>query len=248
MKLLFSKINTLVSLFQFLIFQKFSLFSILIFSVCLIVSCSSMGNGADEKDNYFNWESQQASKSWGKEPLKLETMFGFRLRMSKLEYESTFDSLILVGLANEKRQIRFGDTFDEYFEVEPHYHNDSLFQIDFEIQPTLTNADTIIRVVDMLAVIEKLYTNINIKKSDTAYDSGKKEVFFYEDAYGWVDNNRLIKVYRRVFPNIILMRGLFDNVEFIDLAVKMRHEASSLNQEITNIDSVRINKLNNINK
>jgi hypothetical protein len=168
--------------------------------------------------------------------------------MSKLEYESTFDSLILVGLANEKRQIRFGDTFDEYFEVEPHYQNDSLFQIDFEIQPTLTNADTIIRAVDMLAVIEELYTNINVKKSDTTFDSEHKKILFYEDAYGWVDNNRLIKVYRRVFPDIILMRGEFDNVEFIDLAIKMRHEESLIKKEITNIDTVRINKLKNINK
>ena len=247
MKLLFSKIKIIVSLFQGLINTKYILFVILVFSVCLTMGCSSIINGADEKDTYFNWERQQASKSWGKEPPKLETMFGFRLRMSKLEYESTFDSLILVGLANEERQIRFGDTFDEYFEVEPHYHNDTLFQIDFQIQPTLTNADTIIRAVNMLTIIEKLYTNINVKKSDTTFDSDHK-IISYVDAYGWVDNNRLIKVYRRVYPDIILLRGEFDNVEFIDLTIKMRHEASLLNQEKTNIDTVRINKLKNISK
>lgn len=215
---------------------------------CLIVGCTLSENSVDEKDTYFTWESQQASKSWGKQPPKLETMFGFRLRMSKLEYETTFDSLILVGMANEKRQIRFGNTFDEYFDVEPHFHNDTIFQIDFEIQPTLTNLDTIIRTVDMRAVIEKLYTDMNIKKTDTTYSSDNKEVIYYEDAYGWLENNRLIKVYRRVFPNSTLLSYDFDDVEFTDLEFEKRYKASLLNQEISNLDTIRTNKLNNINK
>ena len=93
---------------QSLFYSKnlFLFFSVILFlSLFFITGCLNLTKGPDPKDTEFSWESEQVEKSWGKLPLKLESMFGFHLRMSKPEYEKNFDSLILVGLANHKKEI-----------------------------------------------------------------------------------------------------------------------------------------------
>lgn len=229
-------------------FSQFIYFNIYAFFVFLCTGCSSITNSADENDTNFSWEIQQASMSWGKEPLKLETMFGFRLRMSESEYESNFDSLITIGLANNRRQIKFGNTYDEYFELTPVFFNDTLFQLDFKLFPLLTSLDTMTRSVDMLDVIVKLYTDKNVMKTDTTYKSESNNILFYTDAYGWIENNRLIKVYRTVLPNSIIRSYEFRNAEYIDLQLKSRYEVFSNKKVESDLDSVRNDKLMNISK
>jgi len=227
----------------------FLLFSVILFlSLFFNTGCLNLIKGPDPKDTEFSWESEQVEKSWGKLPLKLETMFGFHLRMSKPEYEKNFDSLILVGLANHKKEIRFGDTFEEYFEVKPYFYRDTLFQIDFKVNFALLVSDTAVRSVDMLDIIQKLYPYNSIKKVDTVYSSDPKKILLWTDVYGWIDNNRLIRVYRIQVPESFIRQSEFEDVEFIDLELRSRQLIDKSNQESLNIDMDRANKLKSISK
>ena len=67
------------------------LFFIILFS-CNIIE--------DKTDTEFTKEIATAKKGWGKDTLRLQTMYGFKLRMSKEEYEKHYDSLIKVGITS----------------------------------------------------------------------------------------------------------------------------------------------------
>ena len=227
---------------QGIFFNRFYIFLYMVLSI----GCTGIISGSDPNDTEFQWESNISLSNLDKNPLNLETMFGIRLRMTKSEYNYIFDSLIDIGVSNKNKEIKFGETFEEYFEVKPFFYKDTLYQVNFTIRPWLTSFDNKSRNVDMLDVISKLYTNNSIHKTDTIYKFNTKEVFLYQDVYGWIKTNRLIKVIRRVQLGSPVTNYNFDYAEFSDIQLKKRYDLEISRAEIHKLDSMRDDKLNHI--
>ena len=69
--------------------------------ILLFISILSCNIIDDKSDTNFTKEISAAKKNWVKYILRLQTMYGFKLRMSKSDYEKHFDSLINAGISNK---------------------------------------------------------------------------------------------------------------------------------------------------
>lgn len=213
--------------------MKFVYFIFIVF----VFSCNILENNSDTD---FTKEIASAKKNWGKDSLRLQTMYGFKLRMSKSEYDNHFDSLIEVGIADKSKHIYFNGDYQSIF-VTPQYYNNQLIEIDFSLSDVNfyidTNSVTKTRIEsNMDEIIPKLYGASKFYKERVLYEpSDKSKIFSKSWAYGWFDNNRMIKVSRSHMPSIENAENWrFTSAVFTDLELKEKFE---LNKKI--LDSIR---------
>jgi hypothetical protein len=190
------------------------------FLFIILFSCNLI---EDKTDTEFTKEIAEAKKGWGKDTLRLQTMYGFKLRMSNEEYEKHYDSLINVGISDKSKNIQFnGDA--QSISVQPTFFNNQLIKIDFSLSDFWLFVDTngVTKSgteSNMDVIITKLYRTSRIFKERTIYDpSEKSKIYAKVWAYGWIENNRLIKVSRSFMPSIDKEEDWrYKTAEFIDL-------------------------------
>jgi hypothetical protein len=207
-----------------------------LFFIC-ILSCNII---EDKSDTDFTKEIAAAKKNWGKDSLRLQTMYGFKLRISKSEFDNHFDSLINVGISNKSKEIQFNGDYQS-ISVYPQFYNNQLMEIDFSLSDVNfyvdTNSVSNSRTEsNMDEIIPKLYgVSKFYKERITYYPSDNSKIFSKEWAYGWFDNNRMIKVSRSYLPSIHTEENWrFTSAVFTDLELK---EKFDLNKKIA--DSIR---------
>lgn len=207
-----------------------------LFFVC-ILSCNII---EDKSDTDFKKEIAAAKVNWGKDSLRLQTMYGFKLRMSISEYDNHFDSLIKVGIAEKSKLIFFNGDYQS-ISVSPQFYNNQLMEIDFSLSDVRfyidTNSVTNSRTEsNMDEIIPKLYGASKFFKERVLYEpSDKSKIFSKEWAYGWFEYNRMIKVSRSYMPTIENEENWrFTSAVFTDLEIK---EKFDLNKKIA--DSIR---------
>jgi hypothetical protein len=198
-----------------------------------ILSCNIVD---DKSDTYFTKEIAAAKKNWGKDSLRLQTMYGFKLRMSKSEYEKHFDSLINVGISNKFKEIQFNGDFQS-ISVFPQFYNNLLMEIDFSLSDVRSYLDTNSvpnsrNETNMDEIITKLYGASKVYKEMIMNDpSDNSKISLKKWAYGWIENNRLINVSRIYMPSIDKEENWrFTSAVFTDLELK---EKFDLNKKIT---------------
>ena len=210
------------------------------FLFTILFSCNLI---EDKTDTEFTKEIAEAKKGWGKDTLRLQTMYGFKLRMSKEEYEKHYDSLIKVGISDKNGNIEFnGDA--QSISVYPNFFNNQLFKIDFTLSDFWLSVDTngvtkSRTESDMNEIITKLYRSSKIYKERILYDPTEKSKIFAKDwAFGWIDNNRLINVSRSFMPSVEKEEDWrYKTAEFIDLELR---EKFDLNKK--KVDSISAKK------
>lgn len=198
---------------------------IIFLTLITFLSCNELSI-EDKTDISFSKEIYEAKKGWGKDSLRLQTMYGFKLRMSKNEYEKHIDSLIKVGIINKQKDIQInGDYQSIYFDSE-FYHN-QLMQIVFQLSDVRDYLDTNAvhqnrTEINMDEIITKLYGVAKVYKERILYDPSDKSKIFDKDwAYGWIENNRLIDVSRSYMPTIEKEENWrFTSAKFLDLELK----------------------------
>jgi hypothetical protein len=209
-------------------------------SIIILFSCNLI---EDKTDTQFTKEIAEAKKGWGKDTLRVQTMYGFKLRMSKEEYEKHYDSLIKVGILDKNGNIEFnGDA--QSISVNPTFFSNQLFKIDFSLSPFYHLIDTNFVPLNktesnMLDLIQKLYGKSKLYKEYIMYYTDDKSKIFSKDwAYGWIENNRLINVSRSFMPSVEKEEDWrYKTAEFIDLELR---EKFDLNKK--KVDSISAKK------
>ena len=193
----------------------------------------------DKSDTSFSKEITEAKKGWGKDTLRLQTMYGFKLRMSEVEYYKHFDSLIKVGISNKFKDIQFNGDYQS-ISVYPKFFNNLLMEIDFSLSDVRSYLDTNSvpnsrKETNMDEIITKLYGASKVYKEMIMNDpSDNSKIALKKWAFGWIENNRLIDVSRSYMPSIDKEENWrFTSAVFTDLELK---EKFDFNKKI--IDSI----------
>ena len=215
-----------------------------IYLITLLVILSCNGLMLENKnDTSFSKEIAEAKKGWGKDTLRLQTLYGFKLRMSKEEYEKHIDSLMKVGIINKQKDIQINGDYQSIYFYSEFYHN-QLMQIVFQLSDVRDYLDTNSvpnsrKEINMDEIIPKLYGVSKVYKERILYDPSDNTKIFAKDwAYGWIENNRLIDVSRSYMPTIHKEENWrFTSAKFLDLELK---EKFDLDKKI--IDSINTKK------
>lgn len=224
---------------------------ILILSLlALLFSCSSY---FDKSDYDFHKEIAEAKKHWGIDSLRLQTMFGFKLRMSEIEYNKHFDSLIKVGISDENHNIQYNGNFQSIW-VNPNFKQNKLIDIEFglsDISEVDTNSiEQIHTESSMYEIVKHLYGEAKIYKEGITYEpSNKSKIFSKQWGFGWIENNRFILVERSFLPSIDSIEdSRFKSVIFSDIELKEKFEKDKIIEDSIKLKEESVRKSKNVFK